>query len=38
MRRAEKDVRLANGEAYIVEEVNYQRHLSEGLEIRDVGV
>jgi len=38
MRTAVKDVRLANGEGYIVEDANYQKHLSEGFEVRDVGV
>jgi hypothetical protein len=37
MRRGEKDVRLANGEGYMVEEVNYQQHLSQSLDIQDVG-
>jgi hypothetical protein len=37
MPRAEKDVRLSNGEGFIVEEVKYQKHLSEGLGTQDVG-
>jgi hypothetical protein len=37
MPRAEKDVRLSNGEGFIVEDVKYQQHLSQALEIQDVG-
>ena len=37
MPRAEKDVRLSNGEGFMVEDVTYQQHLSKGLEIQDVG-
>src|SRR5277367_6631213 len=38
MRSTDKDVRLANEEGYIVNDVDYQRHLSEGFEIREVCV
>jgi hypothetical protein len=36
MSRAEKDVKLVNGEGYMVEESRYQQHLSENLEIPEV--
>ena len=36
MPRAEKDVWLTNGEGYMVEKSNYQRHLLEAKDIREV--
>jgi len=38
MRKAETDVRLVNGEGYMVEEGNYQCHLSEGANVSQVSV
>jgi hypothetical protein len=36
MLRPDDDVRLANGEGYMVEEVSYQEHLKDSLDIREV--
>jgi pentose-5-phosphate-3-epimerase len=38
MLRADKDVRLVNGEGYMVEENQYQKHLKETIEQKEVSM
>ena len=38
MLRADKDVRLVNGEGYMVEENEYQKHLKSTIEQKEVSI
>jgi hypothetical protein len=38
MARQDKDVQLVNGEGYMVEEKNYQKHLHDGVDMREVSI